>query len=469
MRKSFDVSIINELINIVGPARVSVDPSIKNRHSKDKSFNSSSLPDVVVWPTKTQEVSRILKLANKHHAPVTAWGGGTSLQGNPIPLFGGIILNLTRMNKILEITPESMQVVVEPGIICEELNDHLKPHNLFLPAFPGSANIATIGGVIANNSGGMYAVKYGVVGDWVMELEVVLANGTIIRVGSKSIKSVSGYNLKNLFIGSSGTLGIITKATLRLLPIPQNKMAALIAFPNITSLNGTIMDILHSDIKPAALEHMDENYVALVNKAQQGMKLQEVNTILVELHGQKETLLMQLGLLKQITKKHKAASLQTFTTEQACAKLWGCRKGIRLAFYNMDPNTGILSAEAGVPLKFVPDFIKKVKELQKEYDIKMLNHGHVGDGNFHAWALYDINDKASLERAKAINDKLTHFAIGLGGTATGEHGLGIDKKKFLAFEHPTSLPIMKSVKNLLDQNGILNPGKIFLDEIVSIN
>ncbi len=311
----------------------------------------------------------------------------------------------------------------------------------------------------------MYAVKYGVVGDWVMELEVVLANGTIIRVGSKSIKSVSGYNLKNLFIGSSGTLGIITRATLRLLPTPQNKMAALIAFPTIKSLNKTIMEILHSDIKPAALEHMDENYVALVNKAQQNMKLEELNTILVELHGEKNTLLMQLDKLRDIAKESKVASFQTFTTEEACAKLWGCRKGIRLAFYNIDPNTGILSAEAGVPLKFVPEFIKKVKDLQIEYGVQMLNHGHVGDGNFHAWALYDLNDRSSLERAKAINDKLTHFAISVGGTATGEHGLGIDKKKFLEIEHPTSLPIMKSIKNLLDENGILNPGKILSNEI----
>ncbi|HSW48421.1 MAG TPA: FAD-binding oxidoreductase, partial [Candidatus Saccharimonadales bacterium] len=171
MRKLFDKAIIGELTKIVGTRRISIDPTIKNRHAKDKSFNSPSLPDVVVWPIKAQEVSRILKLANKHHTPVTAWGGGTSLQGNPIPLFGGIVLNLTRMNKICEIIPESMQVVVEPGIICEELNEQLSPHNLFLPAFPGSANIATIGGVIANNSGGMYAVKYGVVGDWVMELE----------------------------------------------------------------------------------------------------------------------------------------------------------------------------------------------------------------------------------------------------------------------------------------------------------
>lgn len=463
MRKQFNTAIIPELIGIVGPARVSTDPTIKNRHAKDKSFNPASSPDVVVWPIKTSEVSRILKLAHKHRMPVTAWGGGTSLQGNPIPLHGGIVLNLTRMNKILEVIPESMQVIVEPGIICEALNEYLKPYNLFLPAFPGSANIATIGGVIANNSGGMYAVKYGVVGDWVMELEVVLASGEIIRVGSKSIKTVSGYNLKNLFIGSSGTLGIITKATFKLLPIPETKMAALIAFPTIASLSKTIMEILHSDIKPAALEHMDENYVALVNKAQQQMKLEKLNTILIELHGQKETLLTQLTLLEQIAKKNNVTSFEKFTTDEECTKLWGCRKGIRLAFYNMAPNTGILSAEAGVPLKFIPDFIKKVKELQKEFDIPMLNHGHVGDGNFHAWALYDLNDKASLERAKAINDKLTHFAISVGGTATGEHGLGIDKKKFLEIEHPTTLSIMKSLKAILDPTGILNPGKIFIE------
>jgi D-lactate dehydrogenase (cytochrome) len=208
---------------------------------------------------------------------------------------------------------------------------------------------------------------------------------------------------------------------------------------------------------------MDENYVTLVNKAQKNIKLQEKNTILVELHGEKEALLRQLKILEQIATKYKAASFEIFTTDEACARLWGCRKGIRLAFYNIAPNTGILSAEAGVPLKYVPDFIKKVKQLQKEFDVQMLNHGHVGDGNFHAWALYDLHDKSSLERAKAVNDSLTKFAISVGGTATGEHGLGIDKRKFLSLEHPTSLPIMRNIKHMLDPKGILNPGKIFPD------
>lgn len=453
--------IINDLKKIVGENYVSVEESVLIRHSKDKSFHAPQLPDVVVFPKSTDEVSRVVKIANANNIPITPWGGGTSLMGNSIPVKKGISLNMTLMNQVLEVMENSFQTRLQPGIICDDLNEFLAGYNLFFPAFPGSSNLATIGGVIANNSGGMYAVKYGVVGDWVMELQIVMSDGKVTRIGSRSIKSVSGYNLLKLFVGSSGTLGIITEAVLKLLPLPKTKMAVLTSFKNLNDVSSAIMEILAEDIRPAALEHMDRDYVKLVNQAQAEFKLKEQDTLLIELHGTEKTLEFQMKILKKICKKNNASVFEEFRTPEECNRLWACRKGIRLAFYKISPNTGILSAEAGVPLSFIPQFIKRAKELQTKYNIPILNHGHVGDGNFHAWALYSLDDPKSLKKAEKVNEDLTRFAISVGGTATGEHGIGLGKKQFLELEHPTSLPIMKNIKQLLDPKGILNPGKIF--------
>lgn len=457
--------IVIALSAIVGQQRISQQSEDLNRHAKDKSFHDPSLPDIIVWPKHTKEVSKIMKVAYTFGVPVTAWGAGTSLMGNSIPVRGGIVLNMILMNKILEVIPDSFQVRVQPGVICDDLNDSLKKDHMFLPAFPGSSHIATLGGVIANNAGGMFAVKYGVMADWVMELEVVLASGKIVHLGSRSIKSVSGYNLLDLFIGSSGTLGIITEATLKLLPIPDTKMAILVSFSTLKDVGEAIMGILNSGIKPAAMEHMDELYVAMVNQAQKDIKLAELDTLLIELHGNKDVLAIEIKVLEKICKRFACATYQEFITPEDCDRLWGCRKGVRLAFYKMSPNTGILSAEVGVPISYIPDFIYKVKELQKQFGVKMLNHGHVGDGNFHAWALYDLTDPASLKQAEKVNDYLVRYAISVGGTATGEHGLGIGKREFLQLEHPSGIEVMLDIKRLLDPKGILNPGKIFPENV----
>lgn len=456
-------SIFLQLQKIVGPKNISIDREKRKAHSKDKSYYAGVLPDIVVWPKNTDEVSEIAKICFVNSIPLTAWGGGTSLMGNSIPIKKGIVVNLTRMNKLLEVSKEGFQVIVEPGIICDNLNDELKNYKLFFPPFPGSSHIATIGGMIATNAGGMYAVKYGVTGDWVMQLEIVLANGDVILVGSKSIKSVSGYNLLPLFVGSSGTLGIVTKAVLKVCPLPESEMAAVVAFKNLSDLSSAIGSILSSHVNPAALELMDVSYVKLANMAQKKIQLAEMETLLIELHGPKVELQRQLLHLESICRNNAALAYDTYTTPSEVDSLWGCRKGVRIAFQKLSPTKGILSAEVGVPIQYVPHFIKNARELQMKYDTQMLNHGHVGDGNFHTWVVYDMEDNASYEKAKSINEELVRFAIHVGGTATGEHGLGVGKKEFLSVEHPTSIGIMKEFKKILDPKGILNPGKIFPD------
>jgi D-lactate dehydrogenase (cytochrome) len=453
---------VNELLSrIIPKERISFAKSDRLLHSKDKSFHEPHEPDAVIWPQSTHEISQIMRIASAHSIPVTGWGGGSSLQGNPIPVQGGIILNMTKMADILEVTPEGLQARIQPGIIGDDLNKHLEEYGLFFPAFPGSSNIATLGGMIANNAGGMYAVKYGVTGDWVQELKIVLANGEVIRTGVKTRKSVSGYDLQPLFIGSEGTLGIITEATIRLSPLPTAKASCLASFRSIHEAGEAIRSLQLSSITPAAFELMDEEYVGMLNAVQNGVDLPEQDTLLIELHGDMEQLKLELRRIEQLFKKHNCSRFTTYTTPQACEALWACRKGVRIAFNANRPHTGILSAEVAVPLDKIGDFIHKSKELRHHYNVQMMNHGHMGDGNFHTWALYDLRDQGSLAQAERFNDELTRYALEVGGTASGEHGLGMSKQQFLPLEHPLSMPWMQEIKRLFDPKGILNPGKIF--------
>lgn len=457
----FDLSARRKLTQLIPKERISFARADLLRHAKDKSFHEAHEPDVVIWARDTHEISQIMRVADSFSIPVTAWGGGSSLQGNPIPVRGGIVLNMTKMDKLLEVIPEGLQARIQPGIIGDDLNKQLKEYGLFFPAFPGSSNIATLGGMIANNAGGMYAVKYGVTGNWVQELKVVLANGDVIRTGGRTRKSVSGYDLQPLFIGSEGTLGIITEATIRLTPLPAAKVSCLASFHSVHEAGEAIRSLQLSSITPAAFELMDEAYVRMLNAVQHGVDLPEKDTLLIELHGDKEQLLLDLKKIEQLFKQHDCAKFSKYTTPKACEALWACRKGVRLAFNAKRPHTGILSAEVAVPLDKVCDFILKSKELRHHYNVQMMNHGHMGDGNFHTWALYDLRDQASLEQAERFNDELTRYALAVGGTASGEHGLGMSKQQFLPLEHATTMPWMQHIKRLFDPKGILNPGKIF--------
>jgi len=449
------------LTQFIPKERISFTRADRILHSKDKSFHEPKEPDVVIWPKDTHEISQVMRVAYANNIPVTAWGGGSSLQGNPIPVRGGIVLNMTKMANILEVIPEGLQARIQPGIIGDDLNNHLEQHGLFFPAFPGSSNIATLGGMIANNAGGMYAVRYGVTGNWVQELKIVLANGDVIRTGGRTRKSVSGYDLQPLFIGSEGTLGVITEATIRLAPLPAAKASCLASFPSVHEAGGAIRSLQLSSITPAAFELMDEAYVGMLNAVQSGVDLPELDTLLIELHGDMEQLKLELHRIERLFKKHNCSTFSTYTTPKECEALWACRKGVRLAFNAKRPHTGILSAEVAVPLDKVGDFIHKSKELRRHYDVQMMNHGHMGDGNFHTWALYDLRDKNSLGQAERFNDELTRYALQIGGTASGEHGLGMSKRHFLPVEHPMSMPWMQDIKRLFDPKGILNPGKIF--------
>lgn len=439
---------------------ISTDENDLLRHARDKSFHKGVKPDIVIWPTSTKDVSNILKIANKEKIPVTAWGGGSSLEGNPIPTSHGIILDMTKMNAILDIAKEDLEVRVQPGIVGEELDRQLQPYSLWFAAAPGSKHIATIGGMIANNAGGMHAIRYGVVGDAVLKLQVVLANGKVIEVGSKSFKSVSGYDIKRLFIGSEGTLGIITEAVLKLSPLPDKKVALLVSFQTNAHAADTSLKLLQTDIKPASIEFMDRTYITLVNKATKAT-LREEPTLLIELHGNRKTILQQLFEIQKICLEHTVTTVSKFTTEKKLKELWGYRRAVRPIVATLFPQTGILSAEIGVPISYVSSLLSKATDLAKMYEVKTIMFGHMGDGNFHGWALYTLGNVASWKKVSKFNNALIRYAISIGGTTTGEHGIGIGKRKFLKIEHKSSIHLMKHIKLIFDPNNILNPGKIF--------
>lgn len=450
---------ISELAAFVSPARVSCEIEDRKHHAHDASSHKHRMPDVVVWPQNTREVSAVLKYSYEHAIPVTVFGAGTSLEGNPIPLCGGIVLDMRRMDRVLTVYADDFQAVVEPGIIGDELNRQLEAHGLFFPAFPASSHIATIGGMIANNAGGMYAVKYGVVGDWVMALEIVLADGTIITAGSRSIKSVAGYNLKELFIGSEGTLGIITKVTLKVLPAVAHKVLMLVGFPTVDQALGATLSILRANIQPAALEFLDQRSVEYVNTLR-SLGWKESPTVIVELHGIRETMIGEAESIHRICKTAGCDSFVLADTGGDIRRIWDGRKSVYPSIKAAHPDMAVLPGDIGIPVSQIPMYMKETEKIGKRYGIEIVSFGHIGDGNIHTWVMYRPNDRKSVKQARAVNFELVDLALRLGGTCTAEHGVGIGKKAYLKKEHADTIVLMQQIKQLLDPKNILNPGKM---------
>ncbi len=451
--------MLSELSALVSPAKTSHEQEDCKRHAHDASAHDHHSPDIVIWPESTQQVSSILAYASKHDIPVTAFGAGTSLEGNPIPVQGGIVLDMRDMDHVLKVYPDDFQAFVEPGILGDELNKQLAAHSLFFPAFPASSHIATIGGMIANNAGGMYAVKYGVVGNWVMALEVVLADGTIITTGSRSIKSVAGYNLKELFIGSEGTLGVITKATIKVLPSVAGKLLVLVSFPTVDAALEATLAILRTNIEPAALEFLDKKSVQYINMFKSA-GWDEHPTVIIELHGVKETITREAEMVRKICKTAACVSFIQADAHETIQKIWDGRKSVHPSIKAAHPDVAILSGDIGIPISRIPAYMKEADSIGKRHGVELVSFGHIGDGNIHTWVTYSPHDAASMEQARTINRELVDVALGLGGTCTAEHGVGIGKKSYLKKEHADSIALMQQIKKLLDPKNILNPGKM---------
>ena len=449
-----------ELIrSIVGPERLSTGESVLDLHSKDESFHQRRKPDAVVWPLSAQEISQILKLADEKQIPVTPWGAGTSLEGNPIPVEGGIVLDLQQMNHILELKTEDLQVRVEAGVIYKELNQYLSRFGLFFPPDPGAS--ATIGGMVANNASGIRTIKYGATKDFVLSMMVVLPSGEIIRVGTNAIKSSSGYDLCRLFVGSEGTLGVVTEITLRLMGLPAEFMAAVAQFVSIRDATDTVFQIMRSGLSPAALEFLDTPTVQVVNQFKK-LSLEERPTLFIEFHGTSGAgLKEELEIVKEICGENRPLRFDAGIGREERNRLWEARYGVHESIKVNNPGLSPLVIDTAVPISKYSDMVEWGQKIVKEKGLKGYAFGHAGSGNLHLEVLGIPEEKAQWQKVQEAGEEIVHFAIECGGTATGEHGIGIGKRKFMKQEHGESLVLMEQIKKLIDPRGIMNPGKIF--------
>ncbi len=447
------------LRDVVGADWVSTAQADRDQHSRDQSFQKPHLPDVVVWPKTTDQVSAILQYANERRIPVTAWGAGTSLEGHCIPVFGGIVLDFHRMDRIVAIHAEDFQVDVQPGVLYKNMNEKLARYGLFFPPDPG-AN-ASIGGMVANNAAGIRTVKYGATRENVLALEVVLADGRVIRCGTHAHKSSSGYDLVHLFIGSEGTLGIVTEATLKLWPLPDRFSAGVAAFNTVDAAAQAVYEIMGSGLSPAALELLDTNMVRLLNQ-EENVGLPESPILFMEFHAATQAALEEeLKLVEEICADNGCTSFQAGFGPDARRRLWHARHHAYETLVRTNPDYDFVILDVAVPISRYPALVRRTRELSESYDLPCYSLGHAGDGNLHVTPAYIPDDPASMARAQQFNAELVRYALELGGTATGEHGVGVGKRKFMAAEHGESLTVMRQIKQLLDPNGILNPGKIF--------
>jgi D-lactate dehydrogenase (cytochrome) len=447
----------SELKTILDDRRVSAGESVCNLHSHDESFHAPCLPDVVVWPHTTEEVSRLVAWAGRHKVPVTAWGAGTSLEGNPIPVQGGMVIDFAEMNHILAVRPEDFQVDVQAGVIYKELNKALVHDGLFFPPDPGAA--ATIGGMIGNNASGIRSVRYGATKDYVMRLTVVLPGGEVVHAGNRARKSSSGYNLSALFTGSEGTLGIVTEATLKLVGLPVNFMAVRATFPAIPNATTTVYQIMRAGLAPAAMEFLDTNVVHVLN-CDRGLSLSENPTLLMEFSGYSEQgLAEEMTFVEEICEANGSLAIDRGIGAEERARLWEIRhqtyESVKRCHIGLSP----LIMDVAVPLSRYSEMVDFCK--QEVHDLTAYLFGHAGDGNIHVHVMDDPQDKKRWARVEEASRIIVMKALEFEGTCTGEHGIGIGKSCFMETEHADSLALMRRLKTLLDPDNLFNPGKFF--------
>lgn len=439
--------------------RFSTGESNLDLHSKDQSQHQPCRPEAVIWPIDRVEVSEILKYANKNLIPVTGWGSGSSLEGNPIPVKAGIVLDFSQMNKIRDIREEDFQTDVEPGVIYQNLNEKLKYKGLFFPPDPGAQ--ATIGGMIANNASGTKTVHYGSTKDYVLRLSVALANGEIIEMGTRASKTSSGYDLIHLFVGSEGTLGIVVEATLRLVGLPAEFSAAIVTFPSVEAAGKAVFDIIRSGLDPAALELLAPDCIEIINQ-EQNLGLNVSPTLFMEYHGPTKNQLAEvLEIVQEICKEEGCDEFRSGLGRAERDRLFKARHELGEIIIRKHPGCSQMVMDVAVPITGYPEMIAFAREELEKTGIPGYIISHAGDGNLHLVFTGKKGDEREWEIIDHANQRIVSKALSMGGTATGEHGVGIGKRKFMEAEHGKSLEWMKRIKSLFDPNCILNPGKIF--------
>ncbi|MBU8684973.1 MULTISPECIES: glycolate oxidase subunit GlcD [Bacillus] len=451
----------SQLIEIVSSANYDDSNAGRLVYSYDATPQFQSMPDAVIAPRSKEEVSQIVKICNTHRIPIVPRGSGTNLCAGTCPTEGGIVLLFKHMNQILEIDEENLTITVQPGVITLDLIHAAEEKGLFYPPDPSSMKISTIGGNINENSGGLRGLKYGVTRDYVMALEIVLANGDIIRTGGKLAKDVAGYDLTRLFVGSEGTLGIITEATLKLIPAPETKKTVLALYQDIDSAAQTVSNIIAHKIIPTTLEFLDQPTIQVIEDfAKIGLPVHAKAVLLIEQDGTEEAVRRDIAVIEEICKKGNAVSVQTAQTESEAENLREARRTALSALARLKPTT--ILEDATVPRSEIAEMVKAINTIAEKHQISICTFGHAGDGNLHPTCTTDVRNSEEMKRVEQAFEDIFKKAVELGGTITGEHGVGEMKAPYLELKlGKAGIAAMKAVKQALDPNNIMNPGKIF--------
>ena len=456
-------SILTGLRKIVGKDGLLTSQLDLATYSFDGTTNWHGMPEAVVLPTTTDQVSKILKLANDNEIPVTTRGAGTNVSGGSIPVAGGIVLCTTRMNTILEIDTSNFIATVEAGVVLNDLNLEVAKHNLFFPPDPQSFLAATIGGCVSENAGGPYAVKYGVFRHYLLGMKIVLPSGAIVDLGGRTVKNVTGYDLPQLLCGSEGTLAVITQVTLRLLPQPPARQTVLAVFNDMVLAGHAVQKILASGIVPAKIEFIDNWIIHRIEEITPlGLPLEADAVLLFELDGVAEAVGKETQEVIKLCKQVGAAEVRAARDAKEAENFWTARRAGFSAIFGHSPT--VFAEDVTVPPDRIPEFIQRIKELGQDIDITIVIIGHAGDGNLHPCILTDKNDPEHYARAEKALDEVFATALDLGGVVSGEHGIGLEKRRFLKQAMPPgAITLLKEIKKVFDPKAILNPGKIWED------
>jgi D-lactate dehydrogenase (cytochrome) len=439
--------------------RLSTSPSILERHGSDLSYHKPAHPDAVAFAQSLDDVVRIVKICAANGTPIIPYGTGTSLEGHVMALEGGISLDVTQMDRVLKVNAEDMDAVVEPGVTRKALNSHIHDTGLFFPIDPGAD--ASLGGMAATRASGTNAVRYGTMRENVLALQVVTADGNIVRTGGRARKSAAGYDLTRLFVGSEGTLGVITEVTVRLHGIPEKIAAAVCSFDTLAGAVNTVIATIQSGIPIARIELLDDAQVKCVN-AYSKLTYPEKDTLFMEFHGTTAGVQEQAELVQAIASDNGGSNFSWTAQTEDRAKLWQARHDVVWSVKSAKPGWDLFVTDVCVPISHLTDVIVATKaDIDREGFLAPIV-GHVGDGNFHLAVAVDPKDPAYLPRVEAMSDRLVNRALAAGGTCTGEHGVGLGKVKFMAAEHGAeAVAVMHAIKRALDPHNLMNPGKIF--------
>jgi len=450
-----------ELQAIVGEKWYKDDQEALVTHSYDGTPMLQSLPDGVIYPESTAQVSEIMKVLNRARIPLVSRGSGTNLCGGTVPVQGGIVMVMHRMNRILDVDLQNLTATVQPGLNTKQFITHVEGLGLFYPPDPSSMSISTIGGNIAEGSGGLRGLKYGTTKDYVLGLEAVLADGQIIRTGGKLMKDVAGYDLTKLLVGSEGTLAIITEAILKLVPPPKYKKTMLAMFNDIYGAARTVSSIIENRIIPATLEFLDRPTIRVVDDfAKLGLPLDMEAILLIEQDGDQEMVERDIARIEEICHKEGADRIQVAQTEEEALKLLTARRSAFTALARLRPTT--ILEDATVPRSKIADMVLEINKIAEKHKVTICTFGHAGDGNLHPTATTDARDEEEVHRVEAAFEDIFEAAIRLGGTITGEHGVGLVKAPFLEWKvGEAGISVMQGIKTAFDPHHLLNPGKMF--------